>query len=283
MDKGNMDVQQAKIIVDELWPYLDSIGLTGMGETFLYDDLEEIVNYIKAKNRGIIISLSTNAVVPNFIEKAKRIVDKVDTIQISIDGVGDTYNSIRKGSSFELLSNNIKELAKICKNTQTTLMLNMVATKENHTDMASLVKFASESEVKYLDFTLFNLAAVSNQEISYYSFYKSPAFISSLNSLEKAIGQHPEVTVTNKNFVTQNSFQKCPFPWTHFYITWDAYMVPCCAKPFPKEMNFGNVRGRKVIDVLNSTQYQKFRKMWFENKSPIFCEKCHFLNIEPVR
>jgi radical SAM protein with 4Fe4S-binding SPASM domain len=101
--------------------------------------------------------------------------------------------------------------------------------------------------------------------------------------LEKAIGQHPEVTVTNKNFVTQNSFQKCPFPWTHFYITWDAYMVPCCAKPFPKEMNFGNVRGRKVIDVLNSTQYQKFRKMWFENKSPIFCEKCHFLNIEPVR
>lgn len=282
MDKGNMDVQQAKIIVDELWPYLDSIGLTGMGETFLFDDLEEIVNYIKAKNSGIIISLSTNGVVPNFIEKAKRIVDKVDTIQISIDGVGDTYNTIRKGSSFELLSNNIKELAKRCKNMQTTLMLNMVVTMENHTDMASLVKFASMVGAQYVDFTLLNLAAVTNLDVSYYQFYQEYEFKNSLRELEKAIQKHPEVSVTSKNFATQNNFKACPFPWTHFYITWDAYMVPCCAKPFPKEMNFGNVRGRKVIDVLNSTQYQNFRKMWFKNKAPNFCEKCHFLNIEPV-
>jgi len=36
MDKGNMKVQQAKKIIDEVWPYLDSIGLTGMGDTFIY-------------------------------------------------------------------------------------------------------------------------------------------------------------------------------------------------------------------------------------------------------
>src|SRR4030042_2536252 len=31
MDKGNMDKKRAIIIIDELWPYLDSVGLTGMG------------------------------------------------------------------------------------------------------------------------------------------------------------------------------------------------------------------------------------------------------------
>lgn len=36
-------------------------------------ELEEIVDYIKTKNRGIIISVSTNAVVPDFIRESNRI------------------------------------------------------------------------------------------------------------------------------------------------------------------------------------------------------------------
>src|SRR5690554_2397160 len=110
MDKGKMSVRQAKDIIDELWPYLDSIGLTGMGETFMYENLEEIVDYIKAKNKGIIISISTNAVLPHFIENAKRVIGKIDTIQVSIDGTNSVYNAIRKGSSFSTLTSNLTEL-----------------------------------------------------------------------------------------------------------------------------------------------------------------------------
>ena len=51
MDKGRMSIELAKKIIDEKIPYLDSIGLTGMGETFMYSNLLEIVNYIKSKNR----------------------------------------------------------------------------------------------------------------------------------------------------------------------------------------------------------------------------------------
>ncbi len=40
---------------------------------------------------------------------------------------------------------------------------------------------------------------------------------------------------------TKNEFKKCHLPWNHFYVSWDGYMTPCCAKPFPKELNFGNV------------------------------------------
>jgi MoaA/NifB/PqqE/SkfB family radical SAM enzyme len=49
MDKGYMPAPKAMGIIDQLWPYLDSIGLTGMGETFLYQDLEAIVDYIRKK------------------------------------------------------------------------------------------------------------------------------------------------------------------------------------------------------------------------------------------
>ena len=115
MDKGNMTVAQTKNIIDEVWPYLDSIGLTGMGETFIYKEIVEIVDYIKFKNKGIIISVSTNAMLPNFIEIVSKLVNKIDTIQISIDGLGSVYESIRKKASFETLENNLHQLVDLCK------------------------------------------------------------------------------------------------------------------------------------------------------------------------
>jgi len=242
MDKGNMSVIQAKKIIDEVWPYLDSIGLTGMGETFIYSEIEEIVDYIKQKNKGIIISVSTNAMLPNFIEIVSKLINKIDTIQISIDGLGSVYESIRRKASFVTLDNNLKKLSGMCKDSDTTLMLNMVVVKES----------------------------------SYYDFYQSAEFKNTTLKLDEESGKAHNVT-TNYNFAPDKGFQKCPFPWSHFYICWNGYITPCCAKPFPKELNFGNVFDNKLINILNGEDYKQFRQLWFENKTPDFCQKCNFV------
>jgi radical SAM protein with 4Fe4S-binding SPASM domain len=283
MDKGTMKLEQAKRIIDEVWPYLDSIGLTGMGETFLYKEIDEIVDYIKSKNKGIIISLSTNAMLPNFIEKASGLINKIDTIQISIDGLNEVYDSIRKEASFSILDVNLRILSQKCVGSNTTLMLNMVVTKENYFQMPDLVEYAAEAGIEYLEFTLFNLASVTNIEQSYYNFYKSPEFNGAIQNLTEKISKFPQVNVLNKNFKTLNGFRKCPFPWTHFYICWNGYIAPCCAKPFPKELNFGNVFDENVIDILNNNEFRNWRKLWFKNTTPGFCTKCHFIDIEPIR
>ena len=282
MDKGLITVAQAKNIIDEVWPYLDSIGLTGMGETFMFSDIEEVVDYIHSKNKGIIISVSTNAVLPKFVDKVSKVIGKIDTIQISIDGLNEIYELIRLKSSFQKLDENLREISRLAQNTETDLMLNMVVTKENYHHMSKLVKYADEVGVKYMDFTLFNLASVTDIDRSYYQFYKSPEFLLAVNELEETILKTPNVLVTNRNFKTDNGFQKCNFPWNYFYISWDGYVPPCCAKPFPKELNFGNVFDHKVIDVLNSDAYKDFRKLWFANETPNFCEKCHLIDIEPI-
>lgn len=283
MDKGNMNLEEAKKIVDEAWPYLDSIGLTGMGETFIYKNLREMVDYIKAKNKGIVISISTNAVLPNFMDRVVDVLGKIDTIQVSIDGMDDVYDKIRLKSDFKILDKNLRALAKKAKATQTDIMLNMVVTKENYTHMSQLVTYAKEIGVKYLDFSLFNLASVTDIDRSYYQFYKSPEFLQALDELEATIKETPEVLVTERNFKTGNSFQKCHFPWSYFYVSWDGYVPPCCAKPFPKELNFGKVFGNKLIDVLNSESYKSFRTMWFNNTPPKFCDKCNFIDVEPIK
>lgn len=149
--------------------------------------------------------------------------------------------------------------------------------------MSLLIKYAKKINIKYLDFTLFNLASVTDIEQSYYTFYQSVDFQKAIEELEKAIKDTPEVLVTERNFTTDNSFQKCPFPWTHFYISWDGFVPPCCAKPFPKELNFGNVFNSKIIDILNSNRYREFRTLWFRDTPPDFCYKCHFIDIEPIK
>ncbi len=283
MDKGVMDVDAAKKVIDQLWPYLDSVGLTGMGETFMAKDIETIVDYIKSKNKGIIISISTNAMLPNFIELASKVIGKIDTIQISIDGVGEVYENIRKKASYERLYSNLVKLAEISKGTDTDLMLNMVVTKENYSDMHKIVSLASEIGIKYVDYTLFNLASVTNIDRLYYNFYKTDEFLNELKTLEEVAAKNKSVTITNNNFKTDNGFKKCPFPWTHFYICWNGFVAPCCAKPFPKELNFGNVFSDNVMNVLNSDSYRNFRKMWYKNITPGFCNKCHFIDIEPIK
>jgi len=282
MDKGMMNIKHAKKIIDEIFPYLDSIGLTGMGETFMYKQIEEVVDYIKSKNKGIIISVSTNAVLPNFLDRVKGIIGKIDTIQISIDGLNEVYNSIRINSDFNILDNNIKKLIELCENTSTDLMLNMVVTKENYKHMPHLVEYAEKVGIDYMDFTLFNLASVTDYPIEYYEFYESTEFLEVVKQLDKAIANTKKVLVTNRNFKTDNSFQKCPFPFSHFYVSQDGYVPPCCAKPFPKEKNFGNTNNNTLMDVLNSESFVEWREMWYKNSTPDFCDKCHFINIKPV-
>ncbi len=279
MDEGSMDTAQAKRVIDEIYPYLDSIGLTGMGETFLYKNLQEIVDYIKNKNKGIIISVSTNAVLPNFIENVKKVIDKIDTIQISIDGINEIYNAIRINSNFSALDKNIKLLAEMCRNTSTDLMLNMVVTKENYTAMSDLVKYADKTGVNYINFTLFNLASVTNIPVSYYQFYQTQDFKCAVEELNKTITNTKNVLVTNKNFQTESGFQKCPFPWTHFYISQDGYVPTCCAKPFPKEKQFGNIKHEKLINILNNEEFVNWRKFWFNSTTPDFCQKCYYVSL----
>ena len=102
-------------------------------------------------------------------------------------------------------------------------------------------------------------------------------------AINENMTKYPTVLVTTRNFKTANSFQKCRFPWSHFYICWDGFIAPCCAKPFPKELNFGNVFENGVLNVLNSKKYRNFRTLWYKNQAPNFCNKCHFLDIEPVK
>jgi radical SAM protein with 4Fe4S-binding SPASM domain len=282
MAKGFMDMEKMKKVVDEAFPYVDSIGLTGLGETFMYKKLPEIVDYIRNKNSGIIISVSTNSHLPASIKMVEELADKLDTIQVSIDGIGKVYEKVRLKSDYTFFYENMRQTVEICKGKRASVMFNFVAIKENFMDMAEVVELAGKLGVKYVNITPFNVAAVTIYDKSYYDFFQTKEFKGELRRAKQMAKQFPEIEFTTWDIEAPKGFRKCDLIWSHFYVSWDGYATPCCAKPFPKELNFGSVFDDGLMKCLNNKDYRRFREMWYKNAPPEFCKNCHILDLDPV-
>ncbi len=282
MAKGFMNMEKMKKVVDEAFPYVDSIGLTGLGETFMFKKLPEIVDYIRAKNDGIIISISTNAHLPISVPMVKELADKIDTIQVSIDGTYEVYEKVRLKSDFNYFYTNVKEIVETCRGKRASIFFNFVAIKENYHNMADMVQLAGDLGVKYVNITPFNVASITTFDKSYYDFFQSPEFKRELKRAKELAKEFKGMEFSAWDIEAPKGFRKCDLVWSHFYVSWDGYATPCCAKPFPKELNFGNVFEDGLMTCLNSKDYQTFRKMWYKNETPEFCKNCHVVDLDPV-
>lgn len=280
MIPGDMSTELAKRLIDESYPYVQSMGLTGMGETLFAPNLTEVAKYIKSKKKSIIIFISTNANFPDFLEKVSSVLPYIDTIQISTDGIGETYQSIRKGASFELLEKNLKALIPLAQKNNVDVMLNMVVNKKNFTSMAPLIEFAASYNIKYVRLTPVNLVSIPSVSKDYYDFFSSIEFNKERDKAIENCRKYPDIEVTGLNELkNKSSIEQCPFMWNHFQVNYDGEVPPCCAKPFSKEYSYGNVTNASLKDVLNSDAAYKFRNPAKKGKSPEFCKNCTFVNL----
>ncbi len=282
MAKGTIDLDKMKKVVDEVGPYIDSIGLTGLGETLLYKKLEDILAYIKGKNRGIQTFISTNAHVPGAEKYVEKLAPYLDTVQISIDGIGETYEKVRLKSDYSFFFEMVRKLVTVCKENNVSVMFNFVAVKENYRQMKDVVRLASELGVAFVNITPVNVGSITSVDPGYYDLFYGEDFKKELKQAFDMSKEAGNVELSIWDVRKKNEFKKCHLPWNHFYISWDGYMTPCCAKPFPKELNFGNVFDTSLMQCLNSKEYRQFRAMWYKNETPDFCKKCHVVDLKPI-
>ncbi|MDR3715362.1 MAG: radical SAM protein [Puia sp.] len=282
MDKGTIDSGSMYKVIDEVAPYIDSIGLTGLGETLLYKKLEETLRYIKEKNKGIQTFISTNAHIPNADVYIEKMAPYLDTVQISIDGVHKIYETVRAKSDYSAFIETTKKIAAVCKRHGVAVMFNFVAIKENFRQMKDVVEIASGLGIGHLNITPVNLAGITAWGADYYDLFYGDDFKNEIKQAYEAARRSGTVNLTIWDIKKKNEFKKCHLPWNHFYVSWDGWMTPCCAKPFPKELNFGNVFQTSLMRCLNSKEYRAFRQMWYDNTTPDFCKKCHVVDLKPL-
>lgn len=116
IEQGFMPFYLFKKIIDEAAEYrIYSIRISHRGEAFMHPEVIDFIKY--AKNSGIkeVSSLSNIlSLTPTLFEQAMRA--GLDWLTISFDGIGKTYERIRKPAKFEESVEKIKEYKRIKEN-----------------------------------------------------------------------------------------------------------------------------------------------------------------------
>jgi radical SAM protein with 4Fe4S-binding SPASM domain len=107
-----------------------------------------------------------------------------------------------------------------------------------------------------------------------YDFFTSEHYITALEEVQRR-GAAMGIEVGYFDMRQVAGFSYCNYPWNNFYIAWNGLIAPCCAKPFPELLNFGDVQERPLSELINDPALVAFREMSLRNETPSFCVKCH--------
>jgi radical SAM protein with 4Fe4S-binding SPASM domain len=258
--------------------YLDCVTLQGLGEPFLNPEIFDIIRY--SKDRNLSVAITTNVSLLNKEVSRKLIKSKInskDNVTLSIDSFNaDSFEKMRPPIKFTDIMRNLETFTQICRD-KVNISLHLVIANENIDNLDNYISKAASLGIKQVSFSDQNLDMASDNKDNL--IIKNPKRLKT--SISRAISISKEKGVKFSYYkLDSNTWTKketkhpCWFLWSYPYITWDGYVTPCCARPFPKEFNFGNVFETDFREIWNSKKYRDFRKSFTSKAIPEICIGC---------
>ena len=282
-DEPNRDMsfEEFKTIVDQ-FPRLKWIGLTGIGESFINKDFMKMLHYVKSKS--IYVELYDTFY---FIdeETARELVEMgVDKIFASIDAATkETYESIRVGSDFERVTNNVKNLLQIKKEVSAHFPIvefHYIISKANFHEMPQYVELVHSlaGENTKIQFTrmLHEFADVKDL------FVEVPEEVR--QEMERKAEELGIRVAWNADVPkSKPPITKC-IEWIMPFIFVTGHVIPCCSgneaghRDFQKKTALGNVFEQSFKEIWRSEKYKNLRRMLRKGEVPIQCRHCCLYN-----
>jgi radical SAM protein with 4Fe4S-binding SPASM domain len=255
-------------------PSLDYLSLAGgMGEPLLYSRFTDAVRLARSLSDDLILSVSTNALLPGTVRLMRSVAGALSFVQISMDAVGQEFDRIvGRRNVFPVFERTVRELVGVFESAGTKLRFNTVVTPESFEGLSMVVESIAAWGGTYVYMPGMNLAA-TNLPISRYDFYTAPEYAEAMQKLVET-GARLGVTVVWHDMRVVKGFGGCKAPWNNFYIGTDGVLAACCAKPFAALLNFGHVEDGGLAARINDEQLQEFRRHSVLNTTPEFCSSC---------
>ena len=234
------------------------IDLTGTGEPFIYEKLEEILNYIKKINdKKDLIHLTSNGTLFTKAH-AKMLNENLGKLTISLNASNNqSYKKYMMGD-FEKVLNNIRNFIDNLEDSKKEkLILSFVANKDNFYEIPDFILLAKEMGISQV--SILNLLA-RKQEFFKYTLYhvkeeynkifEEAAKIAKSNNI-KLIGRkfYQNIQPTPYEFVCYLLYQHC--------IIWpNGDLSPCC---IAGRYKVGNIFEEGFEKVWFGPKYKRFR------------------------
>ena len=249
-EKGFMDFDVFKKIIDEASCFVYDVNLFHRGESLLHPEIFKMIKY--AKDKGLSTRLNTNATLLDNERSYQIFESGLDFLSFSFDGYERrVYEKIRKGADFRKTLDNIIRFLSI--------------KKQLH---------------KNFPYTTFTVIKFSDGLLGEVKEDIEKQFIKKFDSLplNQFVTRAPHNWAggyNSKNKISDKSFLPCTFPWYSLTMFWDGRVVPCPQDFFGK-LTLGNVKDSSLLDTWNGSKEiflrEKLSRREYEDIVP--CSRC---------
>ncbi len=287
-----MDFAVFTRLVDE-FTGLKHLHLQGLGEPMMHPRFFDMVAY--AVDKGIRVTTNTNLSLINLKRADQCITSGLDILHISIDGATpEMYERIRVRGHYDRLVRNIEMvLAARSRAGAQTPHLHMVTVimKQNLHELPALVRQAhgwqmEEMFVQHLshDFQESTLPAQYKPMRDYVNdetlMSEDPAriehYFGEARRIADELGIRLRLPRTRAKLYPPGTpgRERCDWPWSSGYISYQGYAMPCCMVSTPDRIHFGNMVEQGVQATWESAAFQSFRDQLASDEPPEICQSC---------
>ncbi len=272
---------------------LKTLHLQGLGEPMLHPRFFDMVSY--AVGKGIHVTTNTNLTLLNE-RRAKACVNSgLEGVFFSIDGARkETYEAIRINAHFDKVLANLSLLQETRDRMGSALpklKMVMVIMRQNLAELPELVDMAANYDIEEV------FAQQLSHDFGEASYTEKFQPLHAYVDQQSLLGEDPD---TVKSFFAEARTranrhglrlrlpptrprlhppgkpgrERCDWPWTGAYISFQGYMMPCCMVSTPELIHFGLATKDNLEEIWNGEEYQKFRRqLSFDNPHPM-CASC---------
>ncbi len=154
-DKGgeDMSLELFTKIADQCISKADEVNLTGVGESTITKNFYEMCSLVLKKYNKKLIMISNGTQLNRDNGLLELLIQNKTDLVLSIDGIGDTYEKIRRGASWSNLMETIEKIKKMRKHggSPFRLGINFVLNRENRLELQEIIeKAATEWMVDFI-------------------------------------------------------------------------------------------------------------------------------------
>lgn len=239
-DRVTMDFELFKKCIDDMTYFpekIKAIHFAGIGEPLLHKDIDKMVSYVVQKEVAETVDIVTNGMLLDAQLSQNLINAGLTKLRVSIQGVNASkYMQITsKHINFEEIVNNLTYFYKHKENTRLYIKIIDSALDEGDEKMFFEI-FGDICD----DIAIEHLCP----------------FVADINY--KSLIDNKEFTLTaNGNQIMDSEI--CPQPFYSLQIYPDGKCIPCCT--LEKPIIVGDCNKSTMIDIWNSSAFNKFRKM----------------------
>jgi radical SAM protein with 4Fe4S-binding SPASM domain len=272
---------------------MEELHLQGLGEPMMHPRFFDMVEY--AVKRGIRVSTNSNLTLVNDRRAERCVTSGLDSLQISIDGSSaETYERIRVRAHFDRVVANVERVLaarqRLASETP-RLRLVMVMMRRNLHELPDLVRFAYRYSIESIFVQHlchdFGEATLPEHYLPMRDFVQSETLLEEdPQRIEHYFGEarkvaqesHIDLRLPHARIRLHPPGtpgpQRCDWPWTGAYFSFQGYAMPCCMVSTPDRINFGNISEQSADGLWNGPCYQEFRNRLSSEKPPDVCRSC---------